>query len=150
RSAPLAPAPHGRRLVSLDGVPRELRPARRGVGPLLALRRAAHCRGRAPLADAPPHAAGGGGGRLTARQARIPPSTGNATPFTYDASSLARKSAASAMSSGRPTRPAGIARSVRAKSASRPPSWAANGSRIGVSVRPGQSALQRMPRGPYA
>ena len=40
-------------------------------------------------------------------QARIPPSTGNATPFTYDPSSLARKSAASAMSSGRPTRATG-------------------------------------------
>src|SRR5262245_2882609 len=83
-------------------------------------------------------------------QARIPPSTGNATPFTYDASSLARKSAASAMSSGRPTRPAGIDLRVRAKSASRPPSGAAKGSRIGVSVRPGQSALQRIPRAPYA
>src|SRR5262249_29503645 len=83
-------------------------------------------------------------------QARIPPSTGNATPFTYDASSLARKSAACAMSSGWPTRAAGIDLRVRAKSASRPPSASAKGSRIGVSVRPGQSALQRIPRPPYA
>ena len=80
------------------------------------------------------------------RHARIPPSTGKATPFTYDAASLASQTAAAAMSSGCPTRPAGIVFKMRAKSCSRlPPSCSTNGSRIGVSVSPGQIALHRIP-----
>ena len=73
-----------------------------------------------------------------------PPSTGRAWPFTYDASSLARKSPTVAISSGEAARLSGFSWPIRL---SLPDSRARSkiGLVIPVSTRPGQIAFTRTP-----
>src|SRR5215475_5911036 len=52
-------------------------------------------------------------GLVTSHAALLPPSTRNVDPFTYDASSLARNTAAFAISSARAKRPGGMCTSRR-------------------------------------
>src|SRR5689334_2561908 len=77
------------------------------------------------------------------RYAVAPPSTGSATPVTYDASSETRNSAAAAISSGRAKRPSG----GRAGADSATLIDFENARRRGVSVPPGQMQLTRTPDG---
>ena len=73
-----------------------------------------------------------------------PPSTGGATPSTRLAAGLHNQRAAAATSSGRPGRPIGWSRII---------SFIASGwfsimsAAMGVSIKPGQTALMRMPSG---
>src|SRR5579864_6457163 len=75
-----------------------------------------------------------------------PPSTSSATPVIMDASSLQRKQAAEAMSSGVERRPSGmVARNLaRSSGVSFPPR---NVFSIGVSPATGLSAFTRIPNG---
>src|SRR5207249_9439118 len=71
-----------------------------------------------------------------------PPSTRNVAPFTYDDSSLARKSAAFTISRGFASRPIGRWRRRRSYAAGSSPKIRRSS---GVSTGPGQSALTRTP-----
>src|ERR1700742_3646847 len=87
--------------------------------------------------------AGDGSAHAAGHTAIRPPSTGSRAPCTKLASSLARYAMAEAISSGRPTRPAGAAAASCSTSAAIPavPS---------VRVGPGLTALTRTPDGPYS
>src|SRR5205085_3943231 len=70
----------------------------------------------------------------------IPPSTRNVEPFTYELSSLARNSAAFAISSARANRPIGMCTSRRLRRAGS----ASSSARCGVWTGPGQRELARL------
>src|SRR5437588_1960709 len=77
---------------------------------------------------------------------RSPPDTLSVSPVTHAAASEARYSTAGAMSSGLPERPSGVsATSCRSKSV---PMTTPMSITPSVSVKPGFTALTRMPRGP--
>jgi len=78
-----------------------------------------------------------------------PPSTGKQTPLMNAASSLARKHAAAAMSSGKDILPNGtvFANLARSSSESGTPE---NSSRRPVAPRNGQIEFTRTPEGPYS
>src|ERR1700737_5313008 len=81
-----------------------------------------------------------------------PPSMTNVAPVAYEASSLARNSAAFAISSGTAKRPNTPILSRRFGSdAAEPAGFAAAKRRaMGVAVAPGQIAFTRMLKGPYS
>ncbi len=74
-----------------------------------------------------------------------PLSTNRCVPFTKLASSLARKSAALATSIGLPMRPRVVAMAALDTSTPRACRAATSRRPCGVSMKPGQTALQRMP-----
>src|SRR5438477_434977 len=78
-----------------------------------------------------------------------PPITRMVSPVTYDDASEARNTHASAMSSGRPSRPSGICSSCSGAPGGR---WRCSGYhsawRRSVSMKPGITMLARTPKGP--